>query len=160
MPGTPVESLAFTRMPTIKAMDNATVTAATKTVHLEIMFTHIKKHLRVTLLSLRKSQLQQQPHGDLAPCLRERDSLERAEISMTCGLDDLLFFRFLRSLSSCKTRAGGRRSSSKMNDAMTQRPMKAPNSRRGCSTLAKFAKKLTEVVSEVARQALPACAIT
>mmetsp|Transcript_1505 Transcript_1505/g.2680 ORF Transcript_1505/g.2680 Transcript_1505/m.2680 type:complete len:111 (+) Transcript_1505:303-635(+) len=38
--------------------------------------------------------------------------------------------------------------------------MKSPNSRSGCKQLAKFAKKLAEVVSDVARQFLPACSKT
>mmetsp|Transcript_45674 Transcript_45674/g.80319 ORF Transcript_45674/g.80319 Transcript_45674/m.80319 type:complete len:116 (+) Transcript_45674:97-444(+) len=39
---------------------------------------------------------------------------------------------------------------------MTQRPMSKPNSRSGCKELNKFAKKQTDVVSDVARQLFPA----
>jgi len=42
---------------------------------------------------------------------------------------------------------------------MTHNPMNNPNSRSGCNELAKFAKKLTDVVTDVAKQLFPACAI-
>mmetsp|Transcript_19251 Transcript_19251/g.66929 ORF Transcript_19251/g.66929 Transcript_19251/m.66929 type:complete len:225 (+) Transcript_19251:2796-3470(+) len=65
-----------------------------------------------------------------------------------------------RSRRTSRTaKSGGRKRSTRMKATMTQRPMKRPNSRRGFSTLAKFAKKLTAVVNEVARQPLPACKI-
>mmetsp|Transcript_117696 Transcript_117696/g.333580 ORF Transcript_117696/g.333580 Transcript_117696/m.333580 type:complete len:574 (-) Transcript_117696:588-2309(-) len=64
-------------------------------------------------------------------------------------------FSVLRWLS---TMSGGRKSRTSTKALITQRPMKSPNSRSGCRQLAKFAKKLTEVVSDVARQLFPACA--
>mmetsp|Transcript_62659 Transcript_62659/g.175137 ORF Transcript_62659/g.175137 Transcript_62659/m.175137 type:complete len:307 (-) Transcript_62659:791-1711(-) len=67
----------------------------------------------------------------------------------------LFLFRIL--LFSRVTRIEGMKSMTKPSTHMTQSPMKRPNSRKGCSTLARLAKKLTAVARDVAKQALPAC---
>mmetsp|Transcript_53990 Transcript_53990/g.126681 ORF Transcript_53990/g.126681 Transcript_53990/m.126681 type:complete len:241 (-) Transcript_53990:2146-2868(-) len=60
---------------------------------------------------------------------------------------------------SATTRSGGRISSTRLKANITQRPINIPNSRSGCSALAKLAKKLNAVVIDVARQLSPAWTI-
>mmetsp|Transcript_31701 Transcript_31701/g.83142 ORF Transcript_31701/g.83142 Transcript_31701/m.83142 type:complete len:284 (+) Transcript_31701:2089-2940(+) len=69
----------------------------------------------------------------------------------------ILVFGAGASTHSRITRRGGKKSITSANADITQTPMNSPNSRRGCKTLARLAKKLTDVVKEVAKQLLPAC---
>mmetsp|Transcript_66720 Transcript_66720/g.192754 ORF Transcript_66720/g.192754 Transcript_66720/m.192754 type:complete len:413 (-) Transcript_66720:311-1549(-) len=62
----------------------------------------------------------------------------------------------LDSLRSRSTISGGNNMRASTNTFVTHSPMNNPNSRSGCRALKRFAKKLTDVVRDVARQLLPA----
>mmetsp|Transcript_63749 Transcript_63749/g.137137 ORF Transcript_63749/g.137137 Transcript_63749/m.137137 type:complete len:221 (+) Transcript_63749:2091-2753(+) len=63
---------------------------------------------------------------------------------------------FLAAHFSRNANNGGRKRHARTQTDKTQRPMKRPNSRRGCKTLTMFAKKLAAVVKDVAKQFQPA----
>mmetsp|Transcript_98919 Transcript_98919/g.280207 ORF Transcript_98919/g.280207 Transcript_98919/m.280207 type:complete len:418 (+) Transcript_98919:424-1677(+) len=100
------------------------------------------------------------PVLDLVKDLRQQPldpgEAERAPLSWTETSTTRSRTRSAR-LSSITMRGGMKRTLS-TNTLMTHRPMNSPNSRSGCKQLARFAKKLIDVVNDVARQLFPACA--
>mmetsp|Transcript_117789 Transcript_117789/g.367000 ORF Transcript_117789/g.367000 Transcript_117789/m.367000 type:complete len:331 (-) Transcript_117789:152-1144(-) len=157
MSGTPFSSSRQVAMPMMNESMKRTVVTTTAMGHLPIQSISFRRHREVV------SVLQRPPR---APKHRHRrlDS-GRAGVTASASQSPLEMsttrrFTLCPFLSRSKiTNIGGRKSRTKRKVPMTHRPMNMPNSRSGCSTLARFAKKLTDVVSDVARHALPACAM-
>mmetsp|Transcript_81825 Transcript_81825/g.265205 ORF Transcript_81825/g.265205 Transcript_81825/m.265205 type:complete len:241 (+) Transcript_81825:3-725(+) len=148
--GTPLRSLASAAVPTTKMAMQRPVAASTTAGHLDSEATNLRRHAS---LSARRSWSSAWASGREGGSTTARLWSWPQEMSTTRSLT--LSRRLSRTTSS-----GGRKQRTSVKALSTQRPMKTPNSRSGCTTLARLAKKLTEVVKEVAKQALPARAMS
>mmetsp|Transcript_15406 Transcript_15406/g.44111 ORF Transcript_15406/g.44111 Transcript_15406/m.44111 type:complete len:218 (-) Transcript_15406:711-1364(-) len=157
--GMPVSSVVLVATPTTKMNMSRTVTMSSVMGHLAMQATSFRSSARAHVWPGARlpPRLQHAQSPGLGPAPGTRASASHWPLEMSTTR------RLTRGPPGAKrsaiTRSGGRKSSTIRNAPRTQRPMNIPNSRRGCSTLARFAKKLTDVVREVARQAFPACAM-
>jgi len=153
--GVPVSREAPVATPTAKTTNRRTVRTSSAAGHLAAHLTSLASHREAQPLRPPGARALRQGHGPgggRSAGINASSSHWPLEMSTTRRLtlpreED----------RSATTRSGGRKSRTIRKAPMTHRPMKRPNSRSGCSTLARFAKKLTDVVSDVARHALPAC---
>mmetsp|Transcript_130870 Transcript_130870/g.326535 ORF Transcript_130870/g.326535 Transcript_130870/m.326535 type:complete len:295 (-) Transcript_130870:477-1361(-) len=153
--GIPVSTEALVAIPETNVITATNATTTMTRGHLEIQYTKainfvecpslldiipITEELQEGLIVEDDGRCFRTSKVPISPC--EMSTTQRRTFS----------FRISRAASK-----GGKKSITRTSALMTQSPMKRPNSRRGLRTLAKFVKKLAEVVNDVARQAFPAC---